>query len=119
MEDYKIKYDYVHGDVRVPVLLNALGKHNVSNSLIGMAIADYMGYSLSDAAKGFEEFHGIRQKVISIPGKYTIIDDTYNASPDSMKASIEVLADMENKGRKIAVLGDMFELGEKQRKVSL
>lgn len=116
MEDYKIKYDYVHGDVRVPVLLNALGKHNVSNSLIGMAIADYMGYNLCDAAKGFEEFHGIRQKVISIPGKYTIIDDTYNASPDSMKASIEVLADMENKGRKIAVLGDMFELGENSEK---
>lgn len=116
VENYKIKYDYVHGDVRVPVLLNALGKHNVSNSLVGMAIADYMGYNLSDAAKGFESFNGIRQKVISIPGKYTIIDDTYNASPDSMKASIEVLADMDNKGKKIAVLGDMFELGENSEK---
>lgn len=116
VENYKIKYDYVHGDVRVPVLLNALGKHNVSNSLVGMAIANYMGYNLADAAKGFESFNGIRQKVISIPGKYTIIDDTYNASPDSMKASIEVLADMDNKGKKIAVLGDMFELGENSEK---
>ncbi|MDE6025227.1 MAG: UDP-N-acetylmuramoyl-tripeptide--D-alanyl-D-alanine ligase [Lachnospiraceae bacterium] len=116
MEDYKIKYDYVHGDVRVPVVLNALGKHNVSNSLVGMAIADYMGLSLTDAAKGFDSFAGIRQKLISIPGKYTIIDDTYNASPDSMKASISVLADMNNSGKKIAVLGDMFELGENSEK---
>ncbi|MCM1272632.1 MAG: UDP-N-acetylmuramoyl-tripeptide--D-alanyl-D-alanine ligase [Clostridium sp.] len=116
MENYKIKYDYVHGNVRVPVILNALGKHNVSNSLVGMAIADYMGLSLTDAAKGFESFSGIRQKLISIPGKYTIIDDTYNASPDSMKASINVLADMDNHGKKIAVLGDMFELGENSEK---
>lgn len=116
IENYKIKYDYVHDDIRVPVILNALGRHNVSNSLVGMAIADYMGLSLTDAAKGFDSFSGIRQKLISIPGKYTIIDDTYNASPDSMKASINVLADMDNKGKKIAVLGDMFELGENSEK---
>ena len=43
--------------------------------------------------------------------RYTILDDTYNASPDSMKASIDVLCDMDCEGKKIAVLGDMFELG--------
>ena len=41
-----------------------------------------------------------------------MIDDTYNASPDSMKASINVLDELESEGKKIAVLGDMFELGE-------
>ncbi|MGN0435237.1 MAG: UDP-N-acetylmuramoyl-tripeptide--D-alanyl-D-alanine ligase [Wujia sp.] len=112
MENYKIAYDYVHGDKRVPVLLNALGKHNVGNSLVGMAISDYMGLDLEKAAAGFATFEGLRQKLIEVPGKYTIIDDTYNASPDSMKASIDVLSDLEAKGKKIAVLGDMFELGE-------
>ncbi len=113
MENYQYVYDYVHEDKRVTVRLNALGKHNVGNSLVGMAIADYMGYDLQKAAKGFEGFQGLRQKLINIPGKYTIIDDTYNASPDSMKASISVLSELETTGRKIAVLGDMFELGDK------
>lgn len=111
MENYKYVYDYVHGDTRVPVVINALGRHNVGNSLVGMAIADYMGLDLNKAAKGYENFKGIRQVLIDIPGKYTIIDDTYNASPDSMKASLNVLSDLEANGKKIAVLGDMFELG--------
>lgn len=111
MENYKYVYEYVHGDTRIPVVLNALGRHNVGNSLVGMAIADYMGLDLNKAAKGFADFKGIRQVIIDIPDKYTIIDDTYNASPDSMKASLNVLSELETEGRKIAVLGDMFELG--------
>lgn len=111
--NYQYQYDYVHGDKRVPVTLNALGKHNVGNSLVGMAIADYLGYDLIKSAKMYENFKGIRQKLIVIPNKYTIIDDTYNASPDSMKASINVLEDLASDGKKIAVLGDMFELGSR------
>lgn len=116
MEEYRLIYDYVHGNKRIPVTLNVLGKHNVGNSLVGMAIADYMGLDLQKAAKGFESFNGLRQKLITVPGKYTIIDDTYNASPDSMKASICVLDELESTGKKIAVLGDMFELGENSEK---
>lgn len=113
MEDFNYVYDYVHGDKKVTVRINTLGKHNVENSLVGMAIADYMGYDIEKAAKGFEKFEGLRQKLIRVPDKYTIIDDTYNASPDSMKASINVLSDIQTTGKKIAVLGDMFELGER------
>ena len=96
----------------IPVELNALGIHNVGNSLTGLAICYYMGLDLNKAVQGYKEFNGMRQKLISIPGKYTIIDDTYNASPDSMKASINVLAELQSEGKKIAVLGDMFELGD-------
>lgn len=113
-ENYQYVYDYVHGDKRIPVVLNALGKHNVGNSLVGLAIADYMGFDVAKAAEGLAHFEGLRQRLIHIPGKYTIIDDTYNASPDSMKASIQVLEDLEAEGKKIAVLGDMFELGENE-----
>ena len=110
--NYKFYYDFVCGDIRIPVELNALGVHNVGNSLAGLAISHYMGLDLKKAAGGYKDFKGLRQNLISVPGKYTIIDDTYNASPDSMKASIDVLADLKSEGKKIAVLGDMFELGE-------
>ncbi|MBQ9608580.1 MAG: UDP-N-acetylmuramoyl-tripeptide--D-alanyl-D-alanine ligase [Lachnospiraceae bacterium] len=118
MENYQYVYDYVHGDERIKVILNALGNHNVINSLAGLAIADYMGLDVSIAAKQFETFKGLRQKLLHIPNKYTIIDDTYNASPDSMKASLDVLDkfDVVEDGRKLAVLGDMFELGENSEK---
>lgn len=111
-EDNMLVYDYVHDDKRIRVPLNVLGKHNAVNSLAGMAISDYMGLDLEKAAAGFAEFDGLRQKIININDKYTIIDDTYNASPDSMKASIDVLDEIDTTGKKIAILGDMFELGE-------
>ena len=108
-------YTFVHGDERIEVKLSVLGTHNVLNSLVAMAVSDYMGLDLGKAAKSFESFVGLRQKIILSDKKYTIIDDSYNASPDSMKAAINVLRDMNVKGRKIAVLGDMFELGENSR----
>ena len=118
MENYQYVYDYVHKDERIKVVLNALGKHNVIDSLAGLAIADYMKLDVKKAAKQFENFQGLRLKLIHIPGKYTIIDDTYNASPDSMKASIDVLDEIEvpEGGKKLVVLGDMFELGENSEK---
>lgn len=110
-EKYKFYYDFVCEDKRVPVELNALGNHNVGNSLAGLAITHYLGLDVEKAAEEYKTFNGLRQRLINIPGKYTIIDDTYNASPDSMKASIDVLSDIKTEGKKIAVLGDMFELG--------
>ena len=104
-------YDYVHGNDRITVSMNSLGQHNVLNSLVAMAICDVMGLDLMKAAGAFENFSGLRQKVLSSDRGYTIIDDTYNASPDSMKAAINVLRDINVAGRKISVLGSMFELG--------
>ena len=112
MHDGFNTYDYVHGDTRINVKLSALGRHNVKNSLVAMAICDYMGLDLNKAAESFASFTGLRQQIIKADKGYTIIDDTYNASPDSMKAAIRVMGDMSCKGKKIAVLGDMYELGE-------
>ena len=87
--------------------------HNVVNAVGALAVAHKFGVDLTKAAKALEGFTGFmnRLEVHKVNG-YTIIDDTYNASPDSMKAGIDVLCGMEEKGKKIAVLGDMFELGE-------
>ncbi len=104
----------VHGSIEVPVTLNALGKHNVSNCVVALAVAHENGIPMEVAAKDFALFEGQRQQIIRVENKFTIIDDTYNASPDSMKASINVLCDMPCEGRRVAVLGDMFELGDNE-----
>lgn len=111
-DGYRYAYDYVHGDKRVSVLLNSLGRHNVLNSLVALAIVDYMGLDVEKAAASFADFRGLRLRMHVVPGRYTIIDDTYNASPDSMKSAIDVLSDLKTDGKKFLVLGDMFELGE-------
>lgn len=96
---------------QVPVTLGVLGEHNVQNALAAIAIAHLNNIEPAAAAKQFEQFRGSRQQVHNVNG-YTLIDDTYNASPDSMKASIKVLSDMREVSRKTAVLADMLELGE-------
>ena len=105
-------YTYIHDNNRIIVNLSVLGRHNVINSLVAMAICDYLGLDLMKAAKSFEHFQGLRQRVINSDKGYKIIDDSYNASPDSMKAALNVLRDIDVTGKRIAVLGDMFELGE-------
>ncbi|MCM1498023.1 MAG: UDP-N-acetylmuramoyl-tripeptide--D-alanyl-D-alanine ligase [Clostridium sp.] len=102
----------VHGADETAVLLNTLGKHNVGNCVAALAIANENGIPMKVAAEGFSQFEGQRQQIVHLANKGILIDDTYNASPDSMKASINVLCDMPCQGRRIAVLGDMFELGD-------
>lgn len=102
----------VHADRQVPVVLNTLGRHNVENCVAAIAVANENGVPMDVTANVFSEFEGQRQRVIPLEGRFTLIDDTYNASPDSMKASIRVLCDIPCEGKRVAVLGDMFELGE-------
>lgn len=111
IEDDLTVFECVHEDQTVTVRMNAMGKHNVRNALAGIAVAYNMGIPMDKTKDAFEDFSGLRQRVLKIENKYTILDDTYNASPDSMKASIDVLCDMDVIGKKYAVLGDMFELG--------
>lgn len=115
-ENEKSYFEFVHGEKRVPVELNVLGEHNILNCIAALGISDHYGLSIERAADAFREFQGMRQTIRRQENRFTIIDDTYNASPDSMRASLEVLCHMETEGRRIAVLGDMFELGEDSAK---
>lgn len=102
----------VCGEKRFPVQLHIMGSHNVLNAMVALAVADANGVPLLEAAKKLEEFTGFknRQQIYERDG-VKIIDDTYNASPVSMKAGLDVLYSMIHSGRKIAVLADMRELG--------
>lgn len=105
-------FECVHGAERVPVELSVLGQHNVINCVAAIAVSNICGIPMEHSAKEFAHFHGMRQNIIQLENRFMIIDDTYNASPDSMRASLDVLCHMETEGKRIAVLGDMFELGE-------
>lgn len=102
------------GPNRVPVRLTVMGSHNVLNAMVSLAVASECGIPMEEAAKCLQEFTGFknRQQIYYVGGM-TIIDDTYNASPVSMKAGLEVLGSITKAERRIAVLADMKELGEK------
>ena len=97
-------------DFRVTV--PAEGKHHVYDALAAIAVGLTLGISPTLIAAALEDFSntGDRQRIFEEQG-YTIIADCYNAGPESMGAALEVLGGKPTKGRRIAVLGDMLELG--------
>ncbi len=95
---------------KTPIILQLLGRHNIDNALAASACAYALGIDIDLIKQGLENTtpEKGRLNIIQQPN-LTIIDDTYNASPQSMKAAIATLLNFE--GEKIAVLGDMAELG--------
>lgn len=90
------------------------GAHNVINACAAVSVAASYGMSVDDIVSGLINTvpETGRQEVVHARNGLTVINDTYNASPDSMKAALHVLASYETTGRKVAVLGDMGELGD-------
>ncbi len=101
------------GDRRCPVRLRYLGEHNISNAVGAAALALSLGVSLAAIRRGLEKVraYAMRMEADSWRGA-GVINDTYNANPASMTAAVNTLAAMNGKGEKVAVLGDMFELGK-------
>ena len=96
----------------VEVRLNVPGRHNVWNALAALAVAHHLGLDLAAAARRMGGFGlpRLRYEVEEIHG-VTVISDCYNANPASMHAALETFAECPASGRRIAVLGDMLELG--------
>jgi len=96
----------------IKVKLSVIGKHNVQNAMAALAVADCYGVVFKDAVKEIENYKGAAGRgKIFYKNDIIIIDDVYNASPDSMISGLNSLLDIKNLGRKIAVLADMKELG--------
>ncbi|MFX4261412.1 UDP-N-acetylmuramoyl-tripeptide--D-alanyl-D-alanine ligase [Pelotomaculum propionicicum] len=105
-------FDAVMGDERHTYMLPVPGRHNVINALAAVGVGKEMGLTDEEIARGLAGvvLTGMRLEVIE-SGGIKIINDTYNASPASTMAALQTLADLAGAGRKIAVLGNMLELG--------
>ncbi|HUG59414.1 MAG TPA: cyanophycin synthetase, partial [Candidimonas sp.] len=93
------------------LVLSAPGLHNLRNALAAAACACAAGAPLSAIAQGIAAFNPVsgRMQPRQLAGGFQLIDDTYNANPDSVRAAIDVLAKLA--GKTVLVLGDMAEVG--------
>jgi UDP-N-acetylmuramoyl-tripeptide--D-alanyl-D-alanine ligase len=107
------------GSERFPVRLHTLGRFNILNALAAGACAWRMGYEPQAIQRGLDAFvpFPMRMAVLSHPSGAVLVNDAYNANPDSMKASLESFYRHFKDHRRIAVLGSMLELGKESRRL--
>lgn len=116
LSDEKVTFTVHAFDQTFDAVVYAAGRHNVLNALAATAVGLLCGLSTEEIAAGLAAFRsvGMRQRIYQEDG-FTIFADCYNASPDSVEASLAVLRDLKVEGRRIAVLGGMRELGDYTR----
>ena len=105
----------VHGfGQQFELFVPMLGRHAVYNALAATTVGLLLGVKPEQIQARFSSFHntGMRQKIY-VKNGVTIIEDCYNAGPESTEAALDVLAGIKTDGRRIAVLGDMLELGNR------
>ena len=109
-EENFLRFRAVIGQESEPIELMLDGRHYVSDALAAISVGHALGVSLEKARDSLVNFQNMagRQEIFEVNG-YTVIKDCYNASPESMKAALTVLG--RRQGRRIAVVGDMLELG--------
>lgn len=110
------EFTAVRGNIRQKIVIPTVGIHNVYDALAAFAVGTEYGVPPEKAAAGLAEYtpSGMRQRIKRL-NNITFIEDCYNASPDSQRAGLNSLCKVA-KGRKIAVLGDMLELGSYSEK---
>ncbi len=109
---YSTSFTVLFGGGEQSVTIPTVGTHNVYNALSAFAAGIFLGVTAAEAANGLANYvtSGMRQNVRDFCG-ITVIEDCYNASPDSVRAAVEVLCGMDA-GTKTFVFGDMLELGD-------
>ncbi|MHB0937517.1 MAG: UDP-N-acetylmuramoyl-tripeptide--D-alanyl-D-alanine ligase [Armatimonadota bacterium] len=109
----------LHGpELELPIALSAPGHHQVWNALAAAAAALTAGAKPEDVQAGLAAYQPLkgRMQAVRAPGGFTVIDDTYNANPTAMRATLEFLAQVPG-NRKMAILGDMLELGPSEHEI--
>ena len=96
----------------VPVRLKVPGRHQARNALAALAVGAHLDVPLEDGARALGEVEIDRRlQSLPAPAGFSVVDDAYNASPESMLAAFEALSEQLHAGRLLAVLGEMRELG--------
>jgi UDP-N-acetylmuramoyl-tripeptide--D-alanyl-D-alanine ligase len=107
-------FDLVYRGERIPASIPMLGEHNVLNALAAAAVGIAVGMEVADIARALtmlKQMSKWRMEVHQVPGNVTIINDAYNANPESMTAALETLTAIPATGKTYAILGKMHELG--------
>lgn len=114
VEHYRSSSDGSRFSIRgVDVRLRLAGRHQALNAAAALAAGEFAGIPLQEGAAalaGVEVDHRLQD--LPAPGGYSIVDDAYNASPESMLAAFETIVEAPRRGRLLAVLGEMRELGD-------
>lgn len=107
-----ISFDLEHDEKTQKIKIPVPGRHNAVNSTLAIAVGELLGVSIGEAEEGLAKVQltGSRLKRLE-NDRLSVIDDSYNASPDSMKSALKVLEQSRCTGCRTAILGDMFELG--------
>jgi UDP-N-acetylmuramoyl-tripeptide--D-alanyl-D-alanine ligase len=103
---------YRVGGREISVETNYRAPHQLQNTLAALTVCDALGVPLPDGGTLEVAFSPLREEVLELDGGVTLINDCYNASPASMRAALEHLAELAGDRRRVAVLGEMAELGE-------
>jgi UDP-N-acetylmuramoyl-tripeptide--D-alanyl-D-alanine ligase len=108
-------FDLVYRGEQVAASIPILGEHNVLNALAAAAVGIAVGMEVKDISRALttlKQMSKWRMEVHQIPGNLTIINDAYNANPESMTAALETLTAIPATGNTFAILGKMHELGD-------
>lgn len=109
-------FTIITGETKHEAFVPALGNHMIMNALAAFKISEILGMPASEAINGIKNFKNIEGRFNVIKtGFFTLINDCYNANPDSVEASLRVVGELQ--GKKAAVLADMKELGDTSEKM--
>lgn len=107
-----IEYDIKVQSASHHIRLNVPGEHNVYNASLALAVGQMLNVDINQAIKGLKEYSGydMRLNILNASHEMKILNDVYNASPDSMKAALDTLVSIKG-NRHIAILSNMLEMG--------
>ncbi len=112
------EFTLVTDNFKDTVTIPCLGMHNVYNALAAIGVASELGIHFEDIKRGLMKFKnvGMRQQVFNLRD-IVLVDDSYNASPDSVKSSAKILRNINSEGKNVLVIADMLELGDRSKEI--